>query len=102
MSTEERVYTIPAPTSSSMCESELTSYIEKLIALKAQPEKVRRVHRSREQMMYDIAHCRPRAIPSAYGSLSRNALRREALSMYPESPLAAKVAANPKWIEEVA
>jgi hypothetical protein len=98
MSTEERVYTIPVPASASLCESELTSYIEKLVAIKSAPLKVRRSYRNREQMLYDIAHCVPRAIPSAYGSLSRNALRREALAAHPSSPLADKVARNPQWV----
>lgn len=102
MSTE-KIYKVPCPApirdiveSVLLTENELTEYRRHLACLAPQP--TRRARRTRDQMILDIANCTRGAIPSAFGTLARNALRREALALYPESPLADKVAKNSKWV----
>lgn len=105
MSTE-KIYRVPCPApirdiveSVMLTETELAAYKEQLNGLSHQ--RTRKAPRTREQMLFEVAMCVKGAMPSAFGALTRNAVRREAVEKFPDSPLAVKVSKNAKWVEVI-
>lgn len=106
----EKLYHVPAPTNVDaaeapivqMTESEFIKYRQHLACLApVAAVPARRKYgkrRTQDQILCDIAHLVPGAMPCAYGPIGRAEMRKLALEKYPNSPLAGKVASRPSLL----
>lgn len=99
-------YHVPAPTGVMATEggmivmdhSSFTEYRARIMGLS--PVKPRRNYRkiTKDSLLHQLAHEGCSAIPSHYGNIQRQLLKREAAQRFPESPWGLRVARNPNLV----